>query len=441
MVETITPAVCGSRHRHRIAVALFTAGALAASAVLGGLLGLVGGLLDRPWALGAAALLAVLAAAREAGWIRIPVPGAHRQVPERWRREWPLPAWSLGYGLGLGAGVFTYQPASTFWVAAAGSLALGNPATSAACMAAFGVGRAAMVILPARGGRDPEEAVEGMARHARGMRRANAAALALVAVLLAAAPAVAQAPAGPLGRHDPAVWGNVLAVAQSDAAGVSSVTVTAPGQAPVTVPGAGAPSLDADLLAYADDAGVRVIRWTTGEEVARVPGVGRPALDWPLLAVVRRPPGHGATLELVNLASGRRRIIDRAGPGVDLGRPALRGGIVAWHKAAARRSVVLLRPVRRGGRVRVVASSATAVEVNPSLAAGHVAWVESRAEVSALRIRKVRGVRVRTLATLAGPDRILWTTALSPRRAYATRLNLRTGQSRLIARFWRPARR
>ena len=30
MVETLTPAVCGSRQRHRIAVALFTAGSVLA---------------------------------------------------------------------------------------------------------------------------------------------------------------------------------------------------------------------------------------------------------------------------------------------------------------------------------------------------------------------------------------------------------------------------
>src|ERR687898_923116 len=42
MVETITPAGCGSRRRYRIALALFALGAVLASAALGALLGLAG---------------------------------------------------------------------------------------------------------------------------------------------------------------------------------------------------------------------------------------------------------------------------------------------------------------------------------------------------------------------------------------------------------------
>ena len=42
MVETITPAGCGSRRRHRIAIALFGAGAVCAAAALGAVLGAAG---------------------------------------------------------------------------------------------------------------------------------------------------------------------------------------------------------------------------------------------------------------------------------------------------------------------------------------------------------------------------------------------------------------
>jgi hypothetical protein len=438
MVETITPAGCGSRHRHRAALALFALGAGLAAAGLGALLGLAGSALDPAWTLPALAVLALAVAAREAGLVRLPIPELRRQVPERWRREWPLPAWSLGYGAGLGVGALTHQPVGTFWVAAAGALALGEPPISAVCLLPFGLGRALMVALPARRGRDPAAAVGRLAARRRVLGPANAAALMALAALAGGAPALAQS-GGSSGHYDPAVWGNVVASSEAEA-GASAVVLRAPGRPEVRIPGAGSPSVDADLLAYADTAGVRVVRWTTGEELARLPGrVGRPALDWPRVAVVRESRG-GSRLELVNLVTGARRTVARARPGEDLGRPALRGGLLAWHHSSGRRSVVLLRPARRAGSTTVVASSATAVHVNPSLAAGHIAWVESRGDVSYLRLRRVHGVRVRTLATLGGRDRILWTTALSPSRVYVTRWSLRTGRAVLISRRWRPAR-
>src|ERR1044072_4888353 len=67
MVETFTPAVCGSRTRQRLAIVLFTAGAVLASAGLGAVLGFAGSLVGTRPALIAAAALALLAAPREAG--------------------------------------------------------------------------------------------------------------------------------------------------------------------------------------------------------------------------------------------------------------------------------------------------------------------------------------------------------------------------------------
>src|SRR6266576_2052077 len=116
MVETFTPAVCGSRRRRCLALVGFGAAALVASALVGAALGLLGSVLGAGLTLAAAGLtlaaagLALLAAAREGGLLRLPLPQARRQVPERWRAELPLPLWSTGYGAGLGAGFFTFQP-------------------------------------------------------------------------------------------------------------------------------------------------------------------------------------------------------------------------------------------------------------------------------------------------------------------------------------------
>ena len=44
---------------------------------------------------------------------------------------------------------------------------------------------------------------------------------------------------------------------------------------------------------------------------------------------------------------------------------------------------------------------------------------------------------MRTLNTLRGPNRILWTTALGLRTAYATRWNPVNGRAEIVARRWR----
>ena len=170
MLETFTPAVCGSRKRQIVAQALFTVAAVATAAALGLVLGLAGAALGARQALLAAAGLALVAAAREAGILRFRLPQSRRQVPERWRFELPLPVWASGYGAGLGAGFFTFQPVSTFWVACAGALALARPVPAALCLSLYGAGRAAMVVWPRRRVADPTAAVERLAAPPRRAR-------------------------------------------------------------------------------------------------------------------------------------------------------------------------------------------------------------------------------------------------------------------------------
>lgn len=435
MVETITPAGCGSRRAHRTALALFAVGAVGASALVGALLGALGAPIDGPAALGTVAIVALLAALREMGVLRLRVPEMRRQVPERWRREWPPWRWSLGYGAGLGAGVFTHQPVATFWVAAAGALAIGDPLVSALCLAPFGAGRALMVALPARGGRDPAAAVARLVRGTRLLRPANAAVLVAAALVLGAATATAQATLS--GAFDPAASGRISAVAVTGPQG-PAVVVRSPRLPDIRYEGASWPALDDGVLAYADAAGVRVLRWRSGEELARVPGpVSKPALDYPRIAYIRATPGGRKRLEVRDLRTGRVRVVDRAGRTADLGRPALGGGHLAWHRAAGRHSELLVGPADGAGRVRVIAASVTGLQVNPSLARGRVLWVEQISSLSILRLRRVGGGPVRTLTTLRGPNRILWTTALGRTTAYATRWNPVSGTAEVISRRWR----
>ncbi len=411
-----------------------------ASAALGALLGLAGSALDRTVALAVVAALALVAAAREIGLIPGPVPGARGQVPERWRRDWPLPVWSLAYGAGLGVGLLTRLPVTTFLVACAGALAIGDPLVSAACLVPFGVGRALMVILPTMRNADPAAAVGRLAARSRLVRPANAAALVAVAVLVGASPALGQAPpAGPRGGYDPAAWGDVVAEARLDPLAGPSVQVRPPGAPPVGFAGGRSPALHGDLLAYADAGGIRVVRWTTGEQIARLEGpYDAPALEWPLVAYRVQVPNGAEFLEVADLTTGERRGIAGARPNADIGRPALRAGLIAWHISTGRRSQVRLRPVAAGPqRSKVIASSRTGLVVNPSIARGRILWVEQRGAISYLRLRRISRGGVRTLATLRGPSEILWTTALGDTQAYATRWNPTAGRARIVRRSWR----
>src|SRR6187200_3334941 len=112
MVETFTSAVCGSRVRQHLAIAFFAAAALVASAALGAVLGLAGSMVGTRPALIGAAVIAFLAALRETGLVRLPLPPSRRHVPERWRSELPLTLWSAGYGSGRGSSHSSPSPPS-----------------------------------------------------------------------------------------------------------------------------------------------------------------------------------------------------------------------------------------------------------------------------------------------------------------------------------------
>ena len=430
MVETFTPAVCGSRRRQRLALAGFAVGALSASALVGAALGALGGLAGAEIAL-AVACLALVAAAREGGLVPLPLPQLRRQVPERWRSELPLPAWSIGYGAGLGAGFLTFQPVATFWIACAAAVALARPLPAALCFVAFGVGRTIMAVSARRGHPDATAAVEALAGRRRLLVRANVVVLLACAALLAAAAAGAATGLG--AGLDPAASRGVLARAWMDGGG-SSVVVEPQGENAVTVSAAAAPALDRDLLAYADAQGIKVIEWHTRDLVARVDGpVAKPALDWPLLAYVRTTTDRKRLIvaDFSDPAAPTRRRMASTLRRDDLGRPALEAGRLAWHKVTRRESRVLLQNLATGRR-RLIAHSKIAVETNPSLTGKRILWVEQRAKSARLRVRPFARARVRTIYKIEGADRRLWTTALAGRTAYVTRWRPSTGASTLV---------
>jgi hypothetical protein len=418
MLETFTPAVCGSRNRQRAAVVLFAASAVTAAAGLGALLGLAGDTFGARRLVLVAAALALLAAAREAGLVRVPFPQVRRQVPEGWRFSLPLPVWATGYGGGLGAGFLTHQPVSTFWVAFAGAFALARPLPAALCFSLYGLGRAAMVVWPRRRPGDPTEAVERLSGRRGAVVRLNAAALAACAALLALAPAAGGGVVAP--GLDPTVHLGVLAWARQN----GSVLVRDRGSE-YPYPDASAPSLDGELLAYVDADGIRIVRWETGEEVRRLrTNATAVALDWPLVAFRREDPTR-RRLILRNLVSGSLWVISTALPATDLGRPSLKQGNLAWHAANRGGSRINLLNVSNRRR-RTIARTAIGLLLNPAVNGKRIVWADERSGSATIRMRYLASGSTRTIARLRSRDLGFWSTALSSNRVFATRWSLRT---------------
>ena len=422
MLATFTPAVCGSRKRPIVAQALFAVAAVVTAAALGLALGLAGSALGAQRAVLVAAALALLAAAREAGLVRFPLPQARRQVPDRWRFELPLPVWASGYGAGLGAGFFTFHPVSTFWIACAGALALATPMTAALCFSLYGAGRALMVVWPRRRAADPTAAVERLAGKRGALLRANAVALLACGVLLALAPSAGGAVRVASNAYDPSHSGRVLAFATQG----GDVVVRSPGRPEIVFQNASQPALDGKYLAYVDGDGVRIVRWLDGTQVGRVPSptTHRPALDWPLVAFVRR---DGGTKRIVvrNVVKDGHKVHVSVKAAAQLGRPSLRNGRLAWHTVTRRQSSVMLKPLK--GKKRIVARSKVALVSNPSLYGSRVVWTEERSGVSYVRLGWVGAGQRRSLERMRTRARGYWTTTLGSGRAYWTRWTLASG--------------
>ncbi len=412
MVETISPAVCGTRRRTALALTLFAAGSIGVAAAVGLLLGLLGSAALVPVAI-ALALAGVL---RESGLVRLPVPQSRRQVPERWHHELPLPVWSLGYGAGLGVGVLTYQPVATFLVVAVAAAASG-PVAAVLALSAFGIGRVAGASLPSA-------FIDRMAMLYRPMRRVNALALAALALALFVAPAsAAKLALGPGSQLDPAVADDgTLAYTQRADSGATAIIVRPPAGPPLTFAGGSEPSIRGDYLAYHEPTGVTVVKWRTSAPVTHLPGEwSKPAISYPYLVAVFRQ-GTRKRVMSIDLRTGERRFLDVIGAADDLGRPSIDRSLAVWHKTSRTRSRVLIANVRTG-RVSTVRSSRRQLLSNPSLRHGVLVWIEQYLGISRVRVRRIaRGHRTVTRLRVGTP-RLFWTTAIAAGGVYVTRWN------------------
>jgi hypothetical protein len=191
MVDSLSEA--GAR-AGRWARAAFAAGALAGGVVTFGGLALLGaGLSGSGVAVALAAGVAAVAATMEAAGVGV-APRIRRQVPERWRREMPLPAAAALYGGLLGLGFTTFVMTWAVWALAAVCLLLGSPAVGVVAGLAFGAGRAIPVIaLSSRRSGAGGDALARMIAGPGPLRRARTADAALLAALAVAIAAAAIA--------------------------------------------------------------------------------------------------------------------------------------------------------------------------------------------------------------------------------------------------------
>ena len=458
----------GTLGRRGRATAAFALGAPLGGVITFGGLALLGAALHGGRAaLGVAAAVAIAAAALDA--LGLPVtPQIRRQVPEPWRRVLPLPLAAFGYGVLLGMGFTTYVLSFAVPALAAVSVALGDPALGVVLGVAFGIGRALpiAILAPLSDREAGLRAMDAMAERPgllRGARAAGAAALLLAALAFAAPvaqaagkPAVVAgaatdptlAPDGALawqvpggagrlsragavqdlpGAH-PALGGPFLAYVTPDGIVVAN---TADGSTR-TIAGVGA-----DALAVGD----RWLAWRTAgpdrlwvldladpagapRPVASVPApasLGRPALEGNALvyAVAGR---RGSRIRLVDLATGRLRSLRRSSRGALLTQPSLRGGRLLYVRASALHQQLLLGPAR----LRSVSRDAELLRIRSTTRrdAGHAKGYSRQGRLTEDRhVRPLRPARYS-----------LWTTALSTRAAYVTRLR-RDGRTADIVRL------
>ena len=426
MVETIVPVVHGTR-TWLVSVVMFGVGAVSAAALLGLLLGAalpVGG--------GAAALLiaafAALEAAAELRLVRLPLPQLRRQVPERWRERYPQPITALLYGAGLGVGFATYLPVATLLVVAAGVAALAGPAGGAAVLAGFGLGRTLVLAVATARVHSYEQAggrVERMAALARGgrLRRANALALALLAVVLASAAATGEARAarvhlGSGSFSDPSAAPGVLAFDRIDSGGTLTGVVRMNGTF-TDLPGI-QPDVDGTQVVVDTGPAFEIIDLTTMTVVRTLALPGRdPALsgDW---LVYRHKQSHVMQIVLYHLSDDTSTVIAHAKLKVDLGPPDISYPRVVFNRTGPDRSSIVVYRIDHGTS-RLARTTVRYSYFNPSVDGRMIVYVFQDLRSMSVRVLNLhtnRGSRIFTLNK--GSGRFLWTTGITGTLRYYT---------------------
>jgi hypothetical protein len=419
------------------------AGLLSGGALAFGLLGAAGELLQpgRPWLATSGAVCAVAALADGCGLrVRPQIP---LQVPERWRRTLPLPLAVLLYGGLIGTGLATAVPATAAWALVPAVVALGSLAGGLVVGLAFALGRALPVLALVRSSELRLAEGPGVLR---GVRLAAAVALAVAAASCLAG--TARAGSGVVHGYDPSADGRAVAWTATGARGYLQLA----GKSPVALKGTN-PAVGGGLIAWRRGSVVSVAPRTTLRPflAVPVPGVRQLALtDQWLVARVVAAGGTTSLLAVLLADTDVRRVIASARPPEVLGRPSISGTTVVFP-LTSRDGSSIVEVSTLGGPWRVVRDSLADQLLAPSLVGLTLLYLDVSRCTQRLLLGGLVGTTGRVLVarsataradaghepghTTQGEHRpcgsgfrpgttVLWTTALTQRRAYVTELRL-----------------
>lgn len=184
MLSSISPVGEASRHqRWSITISAYTLASAVGGATLGGLLGGAGSMLrvaslPEGWLLVAIAVVSVLGAAIDAGWLAVPLPSWRRQVDERWLTTYRGWVYGAGYGLQLGVAVATIITSAVTYAAFLTAFLVGSVPAGVAIGVTFGIVRAMPLVLTAavRSPQQLQRLHAGLATAARPAERVTVAA-------------------------------------------------------------------------------------------------------------------------------------------------------------------------------------------------------------------------------------------------------------------------
>jgi hypothetical protein len=371
-----------------------------------------------------AAGIALLAAVLEARGTRI-VPQIRRQLPEHWRRVMPMPVAAALYGVLLGIGFTTFVLSFGVWALAGVSLAVGDPTLGLVLGACFGLGRAIpiLALAPVAGRPAGYRATELMCEHPSvylGLRRGDAAALAVAALVLVVVPGSAGA-AGTSVAHatDPAATADALLFQR-----LGGPAVISRGGPEVPLPGSD-PAIGGRYVATVQNGSIRLFDRTTLAPVAQIPAAGANAMavsdSW-LAYRASSAGGDQIFIRYIANPSAPAAPLQVAGQGGagQLSRPAIDGNTLLYATATPGSSRVVQR-VMGTRKQRALVSSPRLLLFDPSVSGRSFSYVRIDARHSRLMVRRRHGHGPgRVLLSLSRAKGVLWSNALTPRTAYAT---------------------
>ena len=431
-IETIGPTGhTGGRRTALAACATFLPGAVLGGVLTFGTLAVLGDALHGAGGRVAylvAAAIAVLAAVLEVRGTRI-VPQIRRQLPEHWRRVMPMPLAAALYGVLLGIGFTTFVLSFGVWALAGVSLAVGDPQLGLLLGIGFGVGRAIPIVAlaPLAGSPAGIRANALMCEHPGaylGLRRGDAAALAVVALALVVVPGSAGATdEAASGATDPSATLDALAFERIGGSGVLRS-----GGAEFALNG-GDPAIGGSYLAViASDGNTQLFGRGSLSSVAKIETPSADSLavsdNW-LVYRARFPQGGEGIFarNITNIAApGPIQPISSIGGAGQVSRPSLDGADLVFGIATPRGSRIVQHSLDTG-RGKVLVRSNRLLLFNPAIKGRSFVYSRTDAKRSRLMIRRRgKGGPGRSLLSVRRGRAQVWSTALTEDSAYATLL-------------------